>query len=209
MERGNAGKGLSQSNDNSNLNALFHRRFINPNNVLRNVIDPHTVRPCTQDELIKSSSLDILKQLPEKDYAKLWSSPARYSLVQDHRHGPDETDEVAGAAAASPNGSVTSIESSVSKSQSTSVSSKAQEANLQRGVRSKPWKIQSKHFKDILLRTYSTFVQVILSPSSTGLKNSVNVNVCEELCDLLRQLESDPECRAIMITGMGGTFCQG
>ena len=29
------------------------------------------------------------------------------------------------------------------------------------------------------------------------------------MIDVLKQLESDPECRAIMITGIGGTFCQG
>ena len=234
VERGQAAKGLSQSTPSNsaakNLNALFHRRFINPNNMLRNVIDPQSVRPCTQEELIKSPSLEILKQLPDRDYAKLWSSPSRYNIVQDLRQSSsplhDEAEEavvggnVAAAAAASPNGSVTSIESSVSKSQSTlavaqtsSGSSTAAAAALTvtnlRSIRTRPWKIQTKHFKDILLRTYSTFVQVILSPSSTGLKNSVNINVCDEMIDVLKQLESDPECRAIMITGIGGTFCQG
>ena len=221
VERGQAAKGLSQSTPSNsaakNLNALFHRRFINPNNMLRNVIDPQSVRPCTQEELIKSPSLEILKQLPDRDYAKLWSSPSRYNIVQDPLHDEAEEAVVGGKAAASPNGSVTSIESSVSKSQSTlavvaqtsgSGSSTVTVTNL-RSIRTRPWKIQTKHFKDILLRTYSTFVQVILSPSSTGLKNSVNINVCDEMIDVLKQLESDPECRAIMITGIGGTFCQG
>ena len=81
VERGQAAKGLSQASasSESSLNAVWQRRHINPANLLRrSVIDPQTVRPCTQEELMKSvSSLDILKQLPDKEYAKLWSSPAR------------------------------------------------------------------------------------------------------------------------------------
>ena len=177
-------KGLSQSTPSNsaakNLNALFHRRFINPNNMLRNVIDPQSVRPCTQEELIKSPSMEILKQLPDKDYAKLWSSPSRYNISQDHLrcqdnlHDAEAAEEAVAAAAASPNGSVTSIESSVSKSQSTLNAALTGASTLDSNLRSnrtRPWKIVTKHFKDILLRTYSTFVQVILSPSSTGLKN--------------------------------------
>ena len=218
VERGQAAKGLSQAFDNgtkkSSLNAVLQRRHLNPENLLRNVIDPQSVRPCTQDELMKSASLDMLKQLPAKDYARLWSSPARYNLVSDHRpalsSNEDNAEATEACSQASPNGSVTSIESSVSKCQSSAaISAASAEAAKLRTGRTKPWRIQTKHFKDILLRTYGTFAQVILSSTSTGLKGSINANVCEELIDILKQLDGDSECRAIMLTGIGGTFCQG
>ena len=219
VERGQSAKGLSQASAasetglKSSLNAVWQRRHINPANLLRNVIDPQSVRPCTQEELMKSASLDILKQLPDKEYAKLWSSPARYNLVPDHRPPSASLTEEAtstgidthepAVSQASPSGSVTSIESSVSKSQAITTNNPLPDLKLRHG-RTKPWRIQTKHFKDILLRTYGTFVQIILSPSSTGLKNSVNANVCDELNDILKQLESDNECRSIMITGKNG-----
>jgi hypothetical protein len=49
------------------------------------------------------------------------------------------------------------------------------------------WTINSKNFKDILIRTYPTFAQILISPVTTGLKNSLNSNVCEEIMDALRQ----------------------
>ena len=67
----------------------------------------------------------------------------------------------------------------------------------------------TKHFKDILIRSYPNFVQVIMSPVTTGLRHTVNANVCDELIDIMKQLLPDDECRAVLITGIGPTFCQG
>ena len=65
------------------------------------------------------------------------------------------------------------------------------------------------HFSYVNLGTYSSFAQIILSPSTTGMKHSINANVCEEIVDALRQLGDDSECRAILVTGIGGAFCNG
>ena len=67
----------------------------------------------------------------------------------------------------------------------------------------------TKHFKDILIRSYPSFVQIILSPVTTGLKNTMNVNVIEELMDAMKQLLNIKDCKAILLTGIGSTFCQG
>ena len=67
----------------------------------------------------------------------------------------------------------------------------------------------TKHFKDILIRSYSSFVQIIMSPVTTGLKHTINVNVCEELIDVMKQLLNIDDCKAILLTGIGTTFCQG
>ena len=61
------------------------------------------------------------------------------------------------------------------------------------------WKLNTKNFKDVLIRTYSTFAQIILSPSTTGIKNSVNPNLLEEFSDALKQLDADPECRGKLL----------
>ena len=37
----------------------------------------------------------------------------------------------------------------------------------------------------------------------------MNVNVIEELMDLLGQCSQDPECKAVLVTGIGGTFSHG
>jgi hypothetical protein len=39
-----------------------------------------------------------------------------------------------------------------------------------------------------LIRTYPLFAQIMISPVTTGLKNSINVNVCDELIDALKQV---------------------
>ena len=122
-------------------------------------------------------------------------------------------DEIASQAAGhSPSGSVTSMESSASKSLNLDPAHHHNYPNYPKPqinfVRAAPWRIQSKHYKDIQIRTHSSFVQIILSPSSTGLRHSINSNVCEELVDCLKQIEDIP-VRGILLTGIGETFCQG
>ena len=67
----------------------------------------------------------------------------------------------------------------------------------------------TKHFKDILIRSYPNFVQIIISPVTTGLRHTINANVCDELIDIMKQLIPLDDCKAILITGIGQTFCQG
>ena len=67
----------------------------------------------------------------------------------------------------------------------------------------------TKHFKDILIRSYANFVQIIISPVTTGLKHTLNANVCEELMDIMKQLLNINDCKAVLLTGIGTTFCQG
>ena len=51
-------------------------------------------------------------------------------------------------------------------------------------------------------------VQIILSPATTGIRHSINANVCDEIVDILKQVEDIP-VRGILLTGIGETFCQG
>ena len=111
-------------------------------------------------------------------FFSIFSSPARYLLSRDRIRLPSGGEEES-ISQASPSGSVTSLESSVS-------SAAVKALGLKPFVRSNPWKLNTKNYKDVLIRTYSSFAQIILSPSTTGLKQSINANVCEELTDALR-----------------------
>ena len=49
------------------------------------------IKPCTQDELMSPENLEILKQLPTRDYMRLWSSPTRYVLRDQQEHSEIKT----------------------------------------------------------------------------------------------------------------------
>ena len=63
----------------------------------------------------------------------------------------------------------------------------------------------------IQIRSYPTFSQLILSPPATvtSMKYSLNGTVLDELTEAMTLLVDDPTCKAVMISGMGGIFCQG
>lgn len=170
-----------------------------------------------------SANMEVLKQLPTQDYVRLWSSPSRYVMAPPSKDAlPVHTmasaastsaeDNAASSSAsdnpsqASPSGSVTSLESSVSK---TLHDQPHRPAPFPRIAPQPSWKLPAnKSYKDIHIRIYSSFIQIILTPSTCGLRNSINANVCDELIDVLKDVENT-ECRAVLLTGLGGTFCQG
>ena len=47
-------------------------------------------------------------------------------------------------------------------------------------VRTKPWNLNTKNLKDLLVRTYPSFAQIIISPVSTGLRHTINTNVVSD-----------------------------
>ncbi|KAK3855009.1 hypothetical protein Pcinc_038560 [Petrolisthes cinctipes] len=65
------------------------------------------------------------------------------------------------------------------------------------------------HYRDISLRKFSNFTQIILSPSTTKMKNALNSRVLRELCEALNILRRDETVKMVLLTGTGSTFCQG
>ncbi|XP_050711509.1 uncharacterized protein LOC126995719 isoform X2 [Eriocheir sinensis] len=65
------------------------------------------------------------------------------------------------------------------------------------------------HFRDIALRKFNNFTQIILSPSTTKMKNALNSRVLREMCEALNTLKRDDSVRIVLVTGTGSTFCQG
>ncbi|XP_046396986.1 uncharacterized protein LOC124163918 isoform X2 [Ischnura elegans] len=65
------------------------------------------------------------------------------------------------------------------------------------------------NYKEICLRRHENFVQLILTPCSTKMKNSLNVQVLHEFRDALQQLRRDECCRVVLVTSTGSSFCQG
>lgn len=65
------------------------------------------------------------------------------------------------------------------------------------------------HYRDISLRKFNNFTQIILSPSTTKMKNALNSRVLRELCEALNLLKRDESVRMVLLTATGSTFCQG
>lgn len=65
------------------------------------------------------------------------------------------------------------------------------------------------HYRDISLRKFNNFTQIILSPSTTKMKNALNSRVLRELCEALNILKRDESVRIVLLTATGSTFCQG
>ena len=82
VERGPR-KGMAQSSNSdaataaggksniSAVRAVLAQRMINDQNVLSVPLD-RNIKQCNQEELMTPTNLEILKQLPTKDYVKLW-----------------------------------------------------------------------------------------------------------------------------------------
>ena len=63
-------------------------------------------------------------------------------------------------------------------------------------------------------RSYPNFVQILLCPSTTGLKFTLSANVIAEVLDALDVIAARaPEARAVVVSGVGsggdGWFCAG
>ena len=83
VERGPR-KGMAQSSNSdaataaggksniSAVRAVLAQRMINDQNVLSVPLDTRNIKQCNQEELMTPTNLEILKQLPTKDYVKLW-----------------------------------------------------------------------------------------------------------------------------------------
>jgi enoyl-CoA hydratase/carnithine racemase len=176
----------------------------NKNHLIR--VNRTNVKGTTPDALMTPKTLELLKKLPKKDYVDLWSSTSRYKL----------TDEAMTAAAAC---SLPQSNKASSISPDSSASSDISSASALAAAARKRHRIGdrmltcvtniNKQYKDIFIRSYPNFSQIIMCPSTTGLKHSINVNVLEEMTDAMRLLADDATCRAVLVTGLGPIFCQG
>lgn len=64
--------------------------------------------------------------------------------------------------------------------------------------------------KEINIRRHGNLVQLILTPSSpTKTKNGITLQVMREFRETLSILKRDEECRVVLLTSTGGSFCEG
>uniref|UniRef100_A0A1B6MCK1 Uncharacterized protein n=1 Tax=Graphocephala atropunctata TaxID=36148 RepID=A0A1B6MCK1_9HEMI len=64
-------------------------------------------------------------------------------------------------------------------------------------------------YKEMTLKRHDHLVEIILAPVSTKLRNTLNTNVLKELVAVLKGLALDENCRVVLVTCSGDTFCQG
>lgn len=165
------------------------------------------------ESLMNPQTLELLKKLPKKEYLHLWSSTSRYKLSDSTMEAAQAANAAAEAAAAAISNARQT--SSVSPADSTSESdiSSASMLQLKRPrIGSRMLMCVStitKQYKDIVIRSYPNFTQIIVSPTTTGMRHTYNVNVFEEIIDAMRLLMEDSHCKAVMMTGLGRTYSQG
>ncbi|XP_033229938.1 uncharacterized protein LOC117181418 [Belonocnema kinseyi] len=72
-------------------------------------------------------------------------------------------------------------------------------------------KSESKLFsnKEINVRRNGNLVQLTLNPSSSKIVNGITLAVMQELRDILSVLKKDDECRVVLLTSTGTSFCEG
>ncbi|XP_066588433.1 uncharacterized protein [Prorops nasuta] len=64
--------------------------------------------------------------------------------------------------------------------------------------------------KEITVRRHGYLVQLILTPSSTTkIKNSITLQIIQEFRETLSILKRDDECRVVLLTSTGNSFCEG
>ncbi|XP_011687299.1 PREDICTED: uncharacterized protein LOC105449665 isoform X1 [Wasmannia auropunctata] len=64
--------------------------------------------------------------------------------------------------------------------------------------------------KEINVRRHGNLVQLILTPSSsTKIRNALTLQVMQEFKDALSILKRDDECRVVLLTSTGTSFCEG
>lgn len=64
--------------------------------------------------------------------------------------------------------------------------------------------------KEINVRRHGNLVQLILTPSSsTKIRNALTIQVMQEFREILSILKKDDDCRIVLLTSTGSSFCEG
>lgn len=170
------------------------------NNLIK--ADMSMIKSVSNDELMNPKTLEMLKKLPKKDYLHLWSSKSRYRLADEAMEACRNT-MLLKQSSVSPD---SSAGSDISSASTMAAKDRARRIGDRMLINVSNL---TKQYKDILIRSYPTFASIILAPTTTGMKNSFNANVMEEIMDALKALAEHEDCLAVMITGLGQVFTQG
>ncbi|KAJ8672832.1 hypothetical protein QAD02_004092 [Eretmocerus hayati] len=99
-------------------------------------------------------------------------------------------------------------------------SSRSSNASAQRKKGSNVSKVQDdeksdlkklSHYKEINVRRYGHLVQLILTPSTPNseIRNAITIQVMNEVQNALLILKNDDDCRVVLFTTTGTSFCEG
>uniref|UniRef100_A0A7G3AIH7 Putative enoyl-coa hydratase/isomerase n=1 Tax=Lutzomyia longipalpis TaxID=7200 RepID=A0A7G3AIH7_LUTLO len=76
-------------------------------------------------------------------------------------------------------------------------------------LRASERKLGHVDFKEITIRRYDNFVQLIFSPTYGVLKNVLTIALLREVKTALGILKDDSKCKLVLVTSSGNNFCQG
>ena len=75
--------------------------------------------------------------------------------------------------------------------------------------RAEPDSLQPGQYSHIHLRLYETFAQITFTDNKSRLKGSLTPTIIDEMVQVLSYTASVSRLRGLLITGVGGVFCQG
>ncbi|TRY63270.1 hypothetical protein TCAL_04659 [Tigriopus californicus] len=178
----------------------------------------------TPELLLNPKNFEQLQKLPQRDYMDLWSGNQSHKLPS----------EALAAVNLELNISPTESGCSSASSDISSLSNLTAGAAMFSAGRGPVWSSPSnnnprkipkrarigsrmllcvsnitKQYREIVVRSYPTFAQIIFTPGTTGMQFSFNINVFEEIIDAMQILLDDPTCKAVVFSGLGDLFCQG
>ncbi|XP_076662298.1 uncharacterized protein LOC143365737 isoform X4 [Halictus rubicundus] len=111
--------------------------------------------------------------------------------------------------------SALSVVSAGNRSGSSTANRKSKAANITKTLELDNSKTKSEtrspfSNKEINVRRHGNLVQLILTPSSsTKLKNALTLQMMQEFRDTLSILKRDDDCRVVLLTSTGSSFCEG
>ena len=111
------------------------------------------VKSCSQEELMNHKSLEMLKQLPTKEYVRLWSSPTRYVVKEQEQTKPQQQARQQSPAEMSECSSDISSSASTTTANANAAAGSKEAAPMvppaphPPGPRTKPWALNTKNLK--------------------------------------------------------------
>lgn len=180
--------------------------------------DPPQISP---DMLLNPKNLEQMKKLPQKDYIDLWNANRSNKLSAEALAAVNlELNISPTESGSSSNSDISSLSNlTAGAAMFTGGTSSSSSYNTQPRKVPKRARIGSrmllcvsnitKQYREIVVRSYPTFAQIIFTPGTTGMQFSFNITVFEEIIDAMQILLDDPTCKAVVFSGLGDLFCQG
>ncbi|XP_058805115.1 uncharacterized protein LOC131672128 [Phymastichus coffea] len=155
------------------------------------------------------SNAIIASKVPPKSKKVPKSRSSSEALWNDVKGASRDQDELSACLAEAVSALQSSINGGSSRSASTSTNRKRGHSKTQLDDE----KLDNRKFsnKEINVRQHGHLAQLILTPSGpvSGIRNAITIPVMNEIREALSILRNDNDCRVVLLTSTGTSFCEG